>query len=291
MTDNGLTLMEKWKAFFKELLSPENMLDIGAAGLKILVIFFVSYLAMKVVTRVIDAAFSLRKIDENKNLTLTKLLKSIVRYVIFFIAGLTILKNVGLDPTPVIAGAGVLGLAIGFGAQSLVRDIINGFFIIFEDQFNVGDYVMINNSITGTIEEMGLRITRVREWNGRLHNLANGEIKQITNYNRDKMRPIVSVRVPYEENMEEVFNKLGQVCKDIGEKYSTDLLEQPSVYGISDIENGGVQFTLIALSTPAQYWAIERALRLRIIEVFQSEKVEIAYPRRVLVDGNTPMFS
>lgn len=290
MTENGITLLEKWKAYFKELLSPESMLDIGAAGLKILVILFASYLAMKVIARVIDAAFSLRKIDENKNLTLTRLLKSVVRYVVFFMAGLSILKNVGLDLTPVIAGAGVLGLAIGFGAQNLVRDIINGFFIIFEDQFNVGDFVMINNSITGTIEEMGLRITRVREWNGRLHNLANGEIKQITNYNREKMRPIVSVRVPYEENMEEVFNKLGQVCKDIGEKYSNDLLEQPSVYGISDIENGGVQFTVIALSTPAQYWFIERQLRKRIIEVFQSDKIEIAYPRRVFVDGNKPMF-
>jgi small-conductance mechanosensitive channel len=291
MTENGLTLMEEWKAYFKALLTPENILGIGTVALKILVILFISYLATKVLTRVIDATFSLRKTDESKNLTLTKLLKSIVRYVIFFIAGLTILKNVGLDPTPVIAGAGVLGLAIGFGAQNLVRDIINGFFIIFEDQFSVGDYVMINNSSTGTIEEMGLRITRVREWNGRLHNISNGEIKQITNYNREKMRPLVSVRVPYEENMEEVFNKLDQVCKDVGEAHKDGLIEQPTVFGITDIDNGGVQFTVMALSVPAQYWFIERQLRKRIIEVFQSDKIEFAYPRRVLVDGNTPMFS
>lgn len=290
MLDNSVTLMEQWREYLAYLLSPETLTIFGTSTFKIVVIVFISYIAMKAFNRIIDATFSIKQLDANKSVTLTKLLKSIFRYVIVFLAGLTVLKNIGLDPTPVIAGAGVLGLAIGFGAQNLVKDVINGFFIIFEDQFIVGDYVMINDSTSGTVEEMGLRITRVREWNGRLHNLANGEIKHITNYNREKMRPLVNVRVPYEENMDEVFRKLESVCNEVGESHKDDLIELPSVFGITDIENGGVQFTVMALSIPEQYWFIERQLRKQIIHVFKEQKIEIAYPRRVLMDGKHPMF-
>lgn len=290
MIENSITLMDQWKEFFIHLLSPDSLTIFGGSILKVLVVLFISFLAMKAFNRIIDATFTIKQFEANKSVTLTKLLKSIFRYVIVFIAGLTVLKNIGLDPTPVIAGAGVLGLAVGFGAQNLVRDVINGFFIIFEDQFIVGDFVMINNSTTGTVEEMGLRITRIREWNGRLHNLANGEIKHITNYNREKMRPLVNIRVPYEENMDEVFRKLERVCKEVGERHKDDLIEQPSVFGITDIENGGVQFTVMALSIPEQYWFIERQLRKQIIYVFKEQKIEIAYPRRVIMDGKHPMF-
>ena len=109
-----------------------------------------------------DKVFSISTIDTNKALTLNRLIKSVARYGIYFISFLTILINIGLDPTPVLAGAGILGLAIGFGAQNLVRDIISGFFLIFENQMEVGNYVEVNGKIRGTVEEIGLRITKIR---------------------------------------------------------------------------------------------------------------------------------
>lgn len=290
MVEESANLWQQWEAYFQDLFSPETFLGMGSAALKVLFIVIVSYIILKVSNRIIDTGFAMRKLPGQKQDTLSKLLKSVMRYAVYFIAGLTILKNVGFDPMPVLAGAGVAGLAIGFGAQNLIRDIISGFFIIFENQFAVGDYVRINNAFEGTVEEMGLRISKIREWNGRLHHIANGEITQITNYNRKVMRPLVDIRVPYEENMQTVFQKLEDVCQSIGEKYARDLIEKPSVFGITDIENGGVQFTIMALSVPEQYWFIERQMRLAIIETFQDDDIEIAYPRRVLIDGKS-MYS
>jgi moderate conductance mechanosensitive channel len=290
MLAESMTLVEEWQTFIRDLFSPEQMTQYGLSAVKVGFIILGSYMILKISNRVIDTGFALRKLPNNKHKTLTKLLKSIIRYAVFFIAAMMILINIGLDPTPVLAGAGVAGLAIGFGAQNLVRDIITGFFVIFEDQLNVGDYVMINNSFEGTVEELGLRVTQVREWSGKLHYVPNGEITQITNYSRDYMRPVVDVKVPYEENMSAVFRKLDQVCLQIGQKYEQDLLEAPSIYGITDITNQGVQFTVTAISKPDQYWFIERQMRKEIVESFHEEEIEIAYPRRVLMDRQSAPY-
>lgn len=265
----------------------ENMIENPVDSLllpigKIVLIIFFTYIALRLVGRVVDKIFILSKIDSNKGLTLNRLIKSVARYGIYFLSILTILINVGLDPTPVLAGAGILGLAIGFGAQNLVRDIISGFFLIFENQMEVGNYVEINGKIRGTVEEIGLRITKIREWNQRLHYLSNGEITQVTNYNRNQMRPLVSVTVPYEADLRRAEEILESVCRDIGHKFDSDLIEKPSVYGVTSIENGGVQFTVMALSNPNQYWLIERTLRKEIVIAFEAKGIEIAYPHRVL---------
>mgnify|MGYP001207959017 CR=1 FL=1 len=249
---------------------------------KIVLIIFLTYFSLRLVGKVVDKIFSISAIDTNKGLTLNRLIKSVARYAIYFISFLTILINIGLDPTPVLAGAGILGLAIGFGAQNLVRDIISGFFLIFENQMEVGNYVEVNGKIRGTVEEIGLRITKIREWNQRLHYLSNGEITQVTNYSRNQMRPLVSITVPYEADLRRTEKILEKVCQEIGQQYASELLEKPSVYGITSIENGGVQFTVMALSIPESYWLIERVLRRAIISAFDKNGIEIAYPRRVL---------
>jgi len=116
---------------------------------RIILILFLTYVALRFTGKLIDRIFQLKRIDRKKALTLSKLIKSFARYAIYFVAALTLLFNIGIDPTPVLASAGILGLAIGFGAQNLVRDLISGFFIIFEDQMEVGDYVQITEKSRG----------------------------------------------------------------------------------------------------------------------------------------------
>ena len=262
-------------------------------ALKIAAILILSFVILRYSGNWIDRISNIRNVDKKRSETLAKLLKSFIKYAVYLIATLTILINIGLDPTPVLAGAGILGLAIGFGAQNLVRDIITGFFLIFENQLHVGDYVEVNGQITGTVEEIGLRVTKIREWNERLHYLSNGEISRVTNYNREQMRPLVSVTVPYEEDQQKVEQSLNDICQSIAKQYEQYLLEEPSVYGITSLDQNGVHYTVMAVSVPEQYWAIERAIRKAIIYTFQTQNIEISYPKRVLysaqTDNNVPI--
>lgn len=250
--------------------------------LKIAAIVIVSFIILRYSGRLIDRLFSLRRIDEQRAVTLSKLLKSFIYYAVYFIGALTILFNIGLDPTPILAGAGIVGLAVGFGAQNLVRDIITGFFLIFENQLQVGDYVEVNGNITGTVEEIGLRVTKIRAWNERLHYLSNGEISRVTNYNRDQMRPLVDVIVPFEEDHQLVMQLLEGICQKLAKQYETSLLEEPTIYGISTLDQDGVHYTVMAVTVPDQYWAFMREMRKLIIHDFKRHHIDMFYPRRIL---------
>ncbi|MBA4552504.1 MULTISPECIES: mechanosensitive ion channel family protein [Thermoactinomyces] len=249
---------------------------------QIALIVVLTIVALRFVDRIVDKIFDISRMESKKAQTLRKLIKSIARYAIYFISALTILINLGFDPLPVLAGAGVLGLAVGFGAQNLIRDVISGFFMIFEGQLEVGDYVEINGQIRGTVEEVGLRITKIREFNQRLHYLANGNINQVTNYNRDQMRAIVNVTVPYESDLSKVNEALEEVCANIQEKFASSLIQEPEIMGITTMDASGVTFTLTALSEPDQFWALERAIRKETILVLHRYKIDFAYPRSVV---------
>ncbi|MFC4548437.1 mechanosensitive ion channel family protein [Paenactinomyces guangxiensis] len=249
---------------------------------EILLIIVLTMIVLRLIDRIIDKVFTLSRMESKKAQTLRKLIKSISHYVIYFISVLTILINMGFNPMPVLAGAGILGLAIGFGAQNLVRDIITGFFLIFEGQLEVGDIVQINGQINGTVEEVGLRVTKIREFNQRLHYLANGNITQVTNYNREKMRAIVAVTVPYESDLDVVSKALDEVCESIGKKYAPYLVEKPEVMGVTNIDQTGVQFTITALSEPDEYWSLEREMRKEAVLTLHRRGIEIAYPRSVV---------
>ncbi|MCH5586590.1 mechanosensitive ion channel family protein [Shimazuella sp. AN120528] len=250
--------------------------------LEIVFVIILTYVAVKLLDRVVDHTFKWSKVETNKAHTLRKLIKSVVHYTLYFIALLTVLSKFGINLGPVLAGAGILGLAIGFGAQSLVKDVITGFFLIFERQLEVGDIVEINGLIRGTVEEVGLRITKIREYNQRLHYLANGTITQVTNYNREKMRSIVPITVPYESNLDVVSKALEEVVEKIGVKFKDHLVEQPEVVGVTNIDQNGVQFTITALSDPDEYWNLEREMRKESVLVLRQHNIHIAYPRSVL---------
>ncbi|WP_187118691.1 mechanosensitive ion channel family protein [Risungbinella massiliensis] len=249
---------------------------------EILLIALLTYFAVRLVNNLVDRAFSFGKQENNKAQTLQKLIKSVAHYVIYFISMLTILAKLGINLGPVLAGAGILGLAIGFGAQSLVKDVITGFFLIFERQLEVGDTVEINSQINGTVEEVGLRVTKIREYNQRLHYLPNGTITQVTNYNREKMRAIVKITVPYESDLDIANQALEDACDKVYEKYEKELYERPSVVGITNIDSLGVHFTIHALSKPTEFWSIEREMRKQAVLILHRQGISIAYPRSVI---------
>lgn len=263
-----------WQPLIDSLLVP--------AG-QILIIVLLTWLALRNVGRVVDRVVSLSRFQhEKRGQTLARLIKSAARYAIYFIAVVAVLDKMGVPVTSILAGAGIVGLAIGFGAQNLVRDIITGFFLIFDNQMEVGDYVQINGNIEGTVEEIGLRITKIREFNQRLHYLSNGEIHRVTNYNRDRMRPLIAVTVPYETDQELVQKTLNEVCEEIGKRFAPYIIEQPSIFGVTNIQKDGVEYTIMALVTPEEYWMIEREMRKTIVRKFNEKKIEIAYPRQIL---------
>ncbi|KUK08576.1 MAG: MscS Mechanosensitive ion channel [Caldanaerobacter subterraneus] len=246
--------------------------------IKILVIAFIG---IKIGDILISRFYKLHtkgkiQLPERKIGTLMSLTKNILRYVIYFIAAASILKIFNIEMTSILAVAGIGSLAIGFGAQNLVKDVISGFFIIFEDQFEVGDYITINN-FSGLVEEVGLRISKIRDFSGDLHIIPNGEIKTVTNHTRGSMRALVNVGIPYEEDIDRIINVLTQICEDI-KKSRNDVIEGPTVLGITDFQDSQVLITIIAKTEPMKQWEVERDIRYRIKKVFDREKITFPYP-------------
>jgi len=255
--------------------------------IKIAVVWYLSVLFIKLVENFITRIFSMKShgkahFDENKTKTLAGLLKSIVRYVTYFVAGINILEIAGIKTTSLLTAAGIGGLAIGFGAQNLVKDVISGFFIIFEDQYNVGDYIEASG-VAGTVDEIGLRTTKLWDFGGQLHIIPNGEITRVTNHSRGAMRALINVSIAYEEDINRVIKLLEEVCQEVREKRKDVIVEGPSILGVSNLGKTEIEVGIIAKTIPMQQWSVERELRKTVLEKFASEGIEIPYPRTVYI--------
>ncbi|BAF61084.1 MAG: mechanosensitive ion channel family protein [Pelotomaculum sp.] len=194
--------------------------------------------------------------------TLAALLKSVLRYAVYFIAGLIILGLFGVQTSTLLAGAGVVGLAVGFGAKNLIQDVIAGFFILFEDQFAVGDYVSISG-VTGIVEEVGLRVTRLKDTGGQLHYIPNGRIAQVTNYSRGSLQVLVDVIVAGDENLDRVIAVLEEAGAGLARDWPDIITAGPDVLGVVALGPGEVTIRLSASAKPLQHWKVERELRKR----------------------------
>lgn len=265
------------------------LLNAGGALLRILLTLAVAFAFAKVANSLIDRLIAQRTteerqfIDERKAKTLRSVLRSIVRYVIYAFAAIAILRELGVDATGLLAGAGLAGLALGFGAQSLVRDIINGFFILFEDHFAVGDYVTIGD-ISGIIEAVGLRATRVRGFGGELHIIPNGQIDKVTNHMGSAMRVSFSVIVDYKADIDHVIDALTRDFEKAREEIP-GIIEGPAVLGVKDLADSGVELLILARAKPMQQWQVERDLKKRVKSVFDREGIAIPYRHiQVLID-------
>ena len=259
--------------------------------LSIFIIFIIARLLQKAGSKVIDRYFKKKAegapmTEERKAHTLQPLFKQIWRYLVSFIALLIILDQLGVRLTPLLATAGVAGIAIGFGAQRLVRDLITGFLLLLEDQYAVGDFITVS-SYVGVVEEVGLRVTKLRDFNGDLHIIPNGNIENVTNHARGEIRAMVDVSVSYEADIDQAIRVLEELSAEMSGQYP-EILEGPIVLGITDLADSGITIRLIARTEPLQHWRIERELRRAIKKRFDREKIEIPYPRRVLSPRQEP---
>lgn len=218
------------------------------------------------------------KMSDKKLDTMSTLIASVFKYVIYIGAALIILSDI-LDLKSVLAAAGVGGIAIGFGAQSLIKDTLSGFFILLEDQFAVGDLITIDN-MTGTVEHMELRVTRLKNYNGDIYIIPNGEIKKVTNHTRDNKMVIVDIPVAYSASLERVYELARTVCDEVKEEFSV-FTEEPSILGVTELGKQGINLRITARTFPNEQWAVERRIRLKIKEAFEKTDIQF-YDRTVL---------
>jgi len=216
--------------------------------------------------------------------TLASVLNSIGVLIILFVASLTVLAQLGLNLGPLLASAGVAGLAIGFGAQTLVHDFINGFFILLENQYDLGDNIRIAG-VKGTVEEMTLRRTVLRDDDGTLHTVPNSQITVVSNATRDWSQLTLRVVVAYSENSDRIIKLLQQVGDEVRHDpaFSQDIVGDIQVPGIDRIGNGEAEYLMLVKTRPNKQYPITRELRRRIKDNFEKNNVQTPGPGRMYV--------
>src|SRR3990172_839845 len=280
-----------------EWLAKQLSLDVGLLirrGIQILAVLVLAYVGfrmLKLVTGRIEKSVddgdpSTLTEREQRGRTLAQLLNSLGAVAIGIGAGLTIL-NLFMQIAPLLAGVGVAGLAISFGAQSLVKDVIAGFFILLENQFGVGDIVKVNG-VGGVVERMTMRVVMLRDVHGVLHVVPNGSIDLVSNMTRGWARAIVDIGVAYKENVDNVIRVMRDVAAELWRDAEGKGLpfEGPAVGGGGQRADSSVNIRLVAMTQPGKQWAVGRELRRRLKNRFDREGIEIPFPQRTLHLGD-----
>jgi len=216
--------------------------------------------------------------------TLSSVIYSVGVFVVMFVAALQILPLLGINMGPLLASAGIAGVAIGFGAQTLVRDFINGFFILVENQYDIGDVVKIGG-VQGAVEAMTLRRTVLRDGDGTMHNVPSSEIKVVSNFTRDWTQLIMLVSVAYDADSDRVIRLLQEVGAELAADpaYSNRILAKPEVPGIEKVNGEDVEYLMLVKTKPGSQDDVRRELRRRIKACFAKNQVQPGNPNRVYV--------
>ena len=203
--------------------------------------------------------------------------------MVFGIAFVMVLSEVGMNVAPILASAGVLGLAIGFGAQNLVKDFLSGVMMMIEDQYGVGDAVDLGEAI-GTVENVGLRVTRVRDVDGTVWYVRNGEILRVGNQSQNWARTVLDIKVGYSEDLVRVREILKEIAHGLweDEDYKDVIIEEPEVWGVQDLSPDAVVMRVTLKTAPMEQWQVAREMRARIKGRFDHEGIEIPMPQRVV---------
>ncbi|HOM01583.1 MAG TPA: mechanosensitive ion channel family protein [Acetivibrio sp.] len=257
---------------------------------KVIAIFTISILLSKFGSSMIKKAMKKQKsfnhrLDEKRIDTMSTLLVSVFRYTVYILSGvaiLTLLTN-ALKLQSILAAAGIGGLAVGFGAQSLIKDVISGAFIVFENQYSVGESVTLEGR-TGVVEEIELRVTKVRDSRGDLHIIPNGEIKKVINHSRGNKSVIVDIPLAYNVDINRAFEAADRVCKSVSRGFDT-IVEEPKVLGITELGKDNLTLRITAKTVPGEHWEMERRIRKMIKEEFERENIEFFEKYKVILDG------
>jgi len=276
-----------WRELLTELkhklITPEK-LAVGFSRFIDIVLIVAGAILLNLLARAITRR-ALKATRTRRASTYVSVVRSIVGYVIFFFALVLVLRVFGVNYSAILAGAGVVGLAVGFGAQAMIRDFIAGFFLLLEDLIGVGDYISIGE-IAGTVEVVGLRVTKIRAFNGTLYVVPNGELTRFGNQNRGHMRAIVAFDLAYEQDAEKGMAVAREAATKWYAENADTALEPPVVAGLLNFGESGVQVRITVKVVPGRQWAAEQGLRLALKQSFDAAGTEIPFPRRVVYIRN-----
>jgi small conductance mechanosensitive channel len=278
----------KYTDNYAELIIPWLL----TSGLKIVLIITGSLILNKVIVTFIEKAVriavrpdgvSSKDAEEKRENTLIQIFTTTSRIAILTIAGLMALQEFAVEIGPILAAAGIVGLAFGFGGQYLIRDIISGLFIILENQYRIGDVVKFDNA-GGTVEEISLRKTTLRDLDGTVHHVPHGEIKKVSNYSKDFSRINLDVGVGYGSNLEHVIG----VINNVGTEMATDplwenyIILSPQFLRVNDFADSAIMLKILGETLPSKQWEVAGELRKRLKIAFDNEGIEIPFPQMVV---------
>ncbi len=268
-------------------------------GIKILVTLVVGvvlYLIVQhLIPRLVQRTIALRMEKKHeveiqkRSRTLIKVLRTTCAFIIGVIVLFTILAEVGVNIGPALASLGVLGIAVGFGAQNLVKDFINGLFILMENQYGIGDVVKVAG-ICGLVEELNLRRTILRDLDGVVHHIPNGEIQIASNYTKEFSRVNLNISVSYNEDLDRVINVINGVCNRMAESeaWKSKLIKKPQVLRVDALGDSGIEIKIMGDTVPRAQWDIMGELRRRIKTEFDRQGIEIPWPHVKVYFGSQP---
>lgn len=261
-------------------------------GVKILVILIVAWLVRKFIALAIEkvvrkvivsSSFSNKGAEKKREDTLIRIFTSGLGAVIWVLAGLIILEEAGFAIGPLLAAAGIAGLALGFGGQYLIRDLISGLFIIIENQYRVGDSVSLND-IRGSVEDISLRMTTLRDMDGVVHHIPNGEIKKVSNLTKGFARVNLDVGVAYSSDIDQVASVINRVGRELAEdpNWKESVLKPPQFLRVEDLGDSAIMVKILGETTPVERLAVTGELRKRLKMAFDKEGIEIPFPQMVV---------
>lgn len=261
-------------------------------GVKIVLIALAAFVLNKVLSRVIRRAVMIAVVPD-KNIspeaevkrenTLIRIFNGTLAVAITIMASLMILKEAGLDIAPILAGAGIVGLAVGFGGQYLIRDIITGLFIILENQYRIGDVIDIDG-LGGSVEDISLRKTTLRNLDGTVHHIPHGEITKVSNLSKNFARVNLNIGVSYNSNLEHVIDVINKTGAELAnDPYFKDLILSPPVFlRVDDFADSSVVVKILGDTQPLKQWEVTGELRKRLKVAFDREGIEIPFPQHVI---------
>ncbi|WP_026799222.1 mechanosensitive ion channel family protein [Pontibacillus halophilus] len=285
-------IKDQWDKLLDYILQPKIWTDLIEVIFHIALIIGLALLVIRVGRTLIHNLFKRRRkgpfqITHRREMTLSRLLENMLKYIVYFAGIVMILETLGIPVSSLLAGAGIAGLAIGFGAQNLVKDIITGFFIIFEDQFSVGDYIKAS-SMEGFVEEIGIRTTKIKSWTGELHVIPNGNIAEITNYSMHNGVAVVDLSIAYEGQIDQAEEVIEELLLELPKKYE-DFITVPELLGVQSLGSSDVILRVIAEVAPMNHWPAARILRKELKNRLDERGIEIPFPRLVMYNRQEEM--
>ncbi|MEN1967036.1 mechanosensitive ion channel family protein [Lentibacillus sp. N15] len=248
----------------------------------VLIIAFVIFVPIgkKIISKALQKAGNSDKLSPGRVKTLEKLLLNIFRYAMIFVFIVMLFAILSIPIGPLLAGAGIIGLAVGFGAQGLVSDIVTGFFILLERQIEIDDYVTAGG-YDGVVEEVGLRTTKIRDFDGTLYFVPNREIVGVANHSRGNMRAQVYVTVKYNENLHEAVTVLENICTEFAD--DERFKEGPTLLGVQSLDPNNFVLRVEGMTENFMQWGCERDMRKRIKEEFDQANLQVPFPQQVSI--------